>query len=316
MKRLLYITLALILLSSCSGGKKVQNVPQTRKFPVLEVPAMLTDRQEVLSYAGAHFWDAFFSGSGITDTSAVLGVPNADLHGTTAEYLQIVSSLPLAEGRKDIGKFFDKMEHRHAEDTSAHIYLLLTEMMSDYLYGTDSPYRDEDLYCTFVSRMLDSPYTQDNLRTSCEFEKRVCSLNPRESVATDFRFRDIRGRNYSLHGVEADYIVLFFSNPGCHACGQIMESLKASPRLDYLQQSGRLKVVNIYIDRELDKWREYVPNYPSEWITGYDYNFVIRDDSIYNVRAIPSLYLLGPGKRVIFKDAPTEKVLAFLENIN
>ena len=34
---------------------------------------------------------------------------------------------------------------------------------------------------------------------------------------------------------------------------------------------------------------------------------------LYNVRAIPSLYILDKDKRVIMKDAPETKVLAFLK---
>ena len=54
--------------------------------------------------------------------------------------------------------------------------------------------------------------------------------------------------------------------------------------------------------------------YPSGWYNGYDFRRVMNDGSLYYVRAIPSLYLLDAGKRVIMKDAPTERVLAFLEN--
>ena len=73
--------------------------------------------------------------------------------------------------------------------------------------------------------------------------------------------------------------------------------------------------MNIYIDEEVQKWREYLHNYPPEWINGYDYTFSLRDSGSYDIRAIPSLYLLDAGKRVIMKDAPTGRVLDYLETI-
>ena len=65
----------------------------------------------------------------------------------------------------------------------------------------------------------------------------------------------------------------------------------------------------------MQKWREYLPNYPKDWINGYDYTFSLRDSRKYDIRAIPSLYLLDAGKRVIMKDAPTSDVLSYLETI-
>ena len=75
---------------------------------------------------------------------------------------------------------------------------------------------------------------------------------------------------------------------------------------------GRLAIVNIYIDKELEEWREYEPNYPRSWISGYDHNYIISEELLYNVRAIPSLYLLDAEKRVILKDPPCEKAIRYL----
>ena len=109
--------------------------------------------------------------------------------------------------------------------------------------------------------------------------------------------------------------MLFRSNPGCPACKEIIESLTSSERIASLVASGRLAVVNVYIDDELDKWREYASVYPKNWYNGYDQSYLIRSDITYNVRAIPSLYVLDSSKRVQMKDAPVEAVLPYLENL-
>jgi hypothetical protein len=79
--------------------------------------------------------------------------------------------------------------------------------------------------------------------------------------------------------------------------------------------SGALAVLNIYIDEDLQAWREYMPIYPEEWYNGFDPDLVIRTDNLYSVRAIPSLYLLDKDKRVIMKDAPENKLFNYLNNI-
>ena len=55
-----------------------------------------------------------------------------------------------------------------------------------------------------------------------------------------------------------------------------------------------------------------MPLYPEQWYNGFDPDLVIRGETLYNVRAIPSLYLLDHEKRVILKDAPENRVFETL----
>ena len=80
-----------------------------------------------------------------------------------------------------------------------------------------------------------------------------------------------------------------------------------------LVSSGRLQVVDVYIDREIEDWKAHADSYPAAWINGYDHNYAIRRDINYHVRAIPSMYLLSREKSVLLKDAPQEKILRMLE---
>ena len=52
--------------------------------------------------------------------------------------------------------------------------------------------------------------------------------------------------------------------------------------------------------------------YPEHWYNGFDPDLVIRGENLYNVRAIPSLYLLDRNKTVIMKDAPEARVFEWL----
>ena len=55
-------------------------------------------------------------------------------------------------------------------------------------------------------------------------------------------------------------------------------------------------------DEDLEAWRGYAPNMPSEWINAYDPDHALFDYGIYNLAAIPSLYLLDASKTVLAKD--------------
>ena len=106
--------------------------------------------------------------------------------------------------------------------------------------------------------------------------------------------------------------MLFFSNPGCTACKEIMDVLNNDPVISGLIASGTMSVLNIYIDEDLEAWKSYMPIYPDTWYNGFDPDFAIRGEKLYNVRAIPSLYLLDREKTVILKDAPEPKMFDWL----
>ena len=315
--RLISLLVLCALLASCRqpGGKGGPAADQPlRAFPRLEVPALYTDPEERLDYVLDHFWDAFFAGSGRSDETAVLGVAHDEVEKQVATYIQLLEMVPLPQAQQKVRHFFSQVETRHAADTATHVYLLMEEIVVRYLYDPNSPVRSEDLYLPYVEGLASSPYTREAARAGYAWEARMCALCPTGSVAPDFRFTDARGRVHHLHEVRAGTVLLFFSNPGCYACLDIIQSLQALPGLDDWIRRGELAVVNVYIDEDIDAWRAYEPNYPRNWLCGYDPDGLVRSDRLYNIRAIPSLYLLDGDKRVLLKDAPQERVISWLHD--
>jgi hypothetical protein len=86
-------------------------------------------------------------------------------------------------------------------------------------------------------------------------------------------------------------------------CRDITEALKRSQIISDLQQQGRLKVLAIYPDENLDEWHKHLSDMPSEWINGYDRGCRIERENLYNISAIPALYLLDKDKIVLVKDS-------------
>lgn len=322
MKRLLFYTIvvgaAVSLSLSCGHGKgaKNQEVATTRPFPEVTVPSMLSTPEERSSYIAEHFWDAYFAGDGVTDADYVLGVSNKEIAQGVADFVSVLEMIPMSEAQDAVARLFDKIEAAQDErDTSVHVYPLLTQAVATYLYDPNSPLRNDDYYLPFVERLAKSKYTDSTRRSGYEFEARMCRLNPYGSKAPDFMFKDLSGRVWSLYDIEASYTVMFFSNPGCNACRSIIDAIESRPYFDTLIENKKVAVVNIYIDDELDKWREYAPEYPTNWYNGYDYKKVITSDLLYYVRAIPDLYVLDKDKKIIYKDIPVEKMLSFFDNL-
>jgi len=313
--RRISICLAALMAVCACKGKGSSSEEEFRKFPQAQAPAMCDTREAVVDYLLGVWWKGFLVSGYKTDSTHLAGVPNTEVEQALSNYITLLSSADLQKARKSIAQFFSLIEKTHAADSTSHFYPLLTEMVSRYLYDPNSPFRDEDIYEPFARGLSESSMVPEDLRPAFSVEARYCAMNRRGSVAPDFKVKTITGRVFRMYDVKAEYTMLFFSNPGCHACKGIIDEVMGRPYTDGWLESGRLAVMNVYIDEDLKAWREYEHNYPRSWHTGYDPEMIIRGDRLYNVRAIPSLYLLDSEKRVIMKDAPTEKVLAFFDNL-
>lgn len=303
-----------LMLAVVSCAPKAPAPVEYRSFPPVQVPGMYTQQDEIVEYAAAHFWDPYFAKQGVTDSAAILGVRKAELEQAFANYLGMLDRQPLAKAQSNMKALFGKVEACQQQDTSSLFYLRFTEMVEKYLYDPNSPMRNEDLFLPFVEKLAECEFTDTLMRTGYRYQARMCALNQVGSVAPDFKFKDAKDRVHSLHGTKGNYIMLFFSNPGCEACKEMAADIDACPSVSKALDDGTVVLINIYIDQEIDKWREYEPTYPRTWITGYDWQYTIREEQTYDVRAIPSLYLLDSEKKIIMKDAPTERVLRYLDN--
>lgn len=303
-----------LLLSSCGGGA-VSYVPHS--FPVPELPSVFGDGHEAAEYMSEHYWDAYTDTSSVypCDSSMANGVRLNDVEQAFTDWISLLGTMETEKAARLAGDLFSRIETFEKKDTSSNVFEVISGLMEKYLYDPNSPYRDEDIYLPFVSGMASSYIVPESRRAVYGYDAEMCSLNRKGTQASDFIFCDRYGKRHSLYGIEAEYTLLFFSNPGCEACRKITGVLESDPAISSMIADRRLAVVNIYIDEDLDQWLRYADSYPEEWTSGYDPDFVIRTDLLYNVRAIPSLYLLDRSKRVILKDAPENMLFSVLRNI-
>lgn len=307
---------AAVLFAGCAGKKT--SAPQSRPFPLVQVPGVVAAEQDAaVEYAAEHYWDAFTSSKGeyVCDSTLVHGVKKADVEEAFANWLGLSSNLDISRAKKNVSVLYSKADACESADTASNLFETMTGLVEKYLYDPNSPLRNEDLYGVYAKELSLCGRLEQLEREKYAREAALCSLNGIGTPAADFEFSDKRGVTKRLYDIKADYTLLFFSNPGCKACKEIIETLTNVLAVSGLISTGKLAVVNVYIDEDLSAWYEYMPIYPEDWYNGFDPNGVIRADTLYNVRAIPSLYLLDKDKIVLAKDAPQENVFAFLERL-
>lgn len=318
MRRFVSGILAVILVLGCGQGKKNSKpvAPTTRDFPLVEVPVMITEPQERMEWLAAHMWDRFTDTGKLyhSDSLTVNGVLIKDIEAQMGVYASLLQEIPIVTGKSVVSAWYNKLEAFQLAFPESNMLPQLVGITTKYLYDPNSPVRSEDLYLPFVKALSESPLIDPDYRARYAWDARNCALNQTGTIASDFTFIDTAGKRRTLHSVKAQKLLLIFGNPDCTACKEIVETLEGVPQLQSLIDSGYLKVVDIYIDEDIDLWKSKAATYPSKWINGYDPNYIIRGDKLYNIRAVPSVYLLDADKRVLLKDCPTERIFPAILN--
>ena len=292
-------------------GSSGMRASQRYVFTQPEIPRMITDEGQRLRWLAEHYWDnADFKQNCFSDTLSRLS------YKSFGDYLIILQNAFLNPAfnmdwdkvRGMVGAAVGKMAINPAAAEMASL------AASDLLDDPNSMFRSEELYLCVI----------DSVRSHCKLSARVedlfvsrydaVSKNRIGQVAADFSFvTDIpyNGRKFhTMSSVESPLLMILFNNPGCKDCRRVKDYIENSSAFRGALSCGLLKILAIYPDAQLDEWRKEV--YPKEWINGYDHSQSISNEGLYDLRAIPMIYLLDSDKRVILKDAPVELVETYL----
>lgn len=316
MLKKLFIAASVMILSGCGGNKTAERF-KALPFPDVIPPAVMDNPQEIAGYMALHWWDGITdpSRSYPCDSTMVSGVSVGDIEQKMANWTNVLGMVGLPVVEKAMSRLYDRAAACEKKDTASNVFEKFTELVDKYFYDPNSPLRNEDHYSFYAARLAKSSLIEPVMQEKYARQVRLAALNRTGTPATDFRFADKRGRMHSLYGIKSELTLLFFSNPGCAACKEIIDVLNNDPVISQLIADGTMAVLNIYIDEDLEAWRSYMPIYPENWYNGFDPDLVIRGEELYNVRAIPSLYLLDKDKVVIMKDAPEARVFDYLSRL-
>lgn len=310
----LTISASLLLLAGCGTNSKKAEQFRALPFPDVLPPAMVDNPVAMTEYMALHWWDGItdISRSYPCDTLLVSGVRVGDVEQKMANWTNLLGVVDMSVVEKSMVRLYERAAACEKKDTSSNVFETFVGLVDKYLYDPNSPLRNEDYYAFFAARLAGSELVESVMKDKYARQVRLAALNKVGTKAADFKFADKRGRMFSLYEIKSELTLLFFSNPGCTACKEIIDVLNNDPVISGLIADGKMKVLNIYIDEDLDAWRSYMPIYPETWYNGFDPDLVIRGETLYNVRAIPSLYLLDRDKTVLMKDAPESRLFDWL----
>ena len=74
----------------------------------------------------------------------------------------------------------------------------------------------------------------------------------------------------------------------------------------------KLEVLAIYADAEKEIWEKYKDELPGNWKVGYNHSQSVITKGLYDLKAMPTLYLLDKNKKVVLKDKSWEEIERYI----
>ncbi len=189
-----------------------------------------------------------------------------------------------------------------AEQNNATAWFLT--LAEKYLYDPNSPYRNDEQYLLFLQYVATHQLADYTNNPRYQKHYTMVQKNRVGMPAADFPFTTQAGEKGQLYNLQSPYILLFFHDPDCEECQYVKQQLESQHA--HFAQKG-VQVVAVYIDDEVEAWQK--AQYPSSWLSVYAPEIDRQD--LYDIKALPTLYLLDTNKYVLQKDARLDKLLKY-----
>ena len=230
--------------------------------------------------------------------AACNGEPHIEMSKVNEGALQefLTAQYPATEGQVKLDILLDA----YINDSSS--FVESVSYLDKKLGNPNSTYRNEALYSALLSKQIQSSFYDDATKAKLRKKLFLVLQNRPGSPANDFVYVTPSGMQKTMYDLKAKRTLLLFYNPECGACKDMRETLSASTSINAAIADKELEVLAIYTDKDEKIWLDHLAEMPVGWKQGRDETAALHDNSVYDLKAIPSLYLLDEQKNVLLKD--------------
>ena len=306
----LFFTCLCLCASISCGNKNVtmQASPKTEAdtittFTLPSIPTALKAPEARAEYLVCHYWDNI----NFADSNYV---HHTDLmEQAWVNYIDLMQYVSAETSDKAIKSVFKSAEVQKKN------FSYLVELADKYLYDPNSPMHNEELYITTLDAILTSDIFNDAEKIRWQHRRLLAQKNRLGTRAIDFTFTVSTGEHSTLYSLKAPFTLLYINDPSCQACQKILEELKNNELINYMLSQKKVAILSLYPYEDIKLWEEYRDIFPNSWIKGYDAAQTIIGKNLYDLKAMPTLYLLDADKIVLLKDATPAQIIQYLSNI-
>lgn len=265
------------------------------EFPYPQIPTMMTEPQQRATYLLMHYWDN-------VDFNDMKLVANDDfMEQGFVNYLSVLPIVDALTAERSVEAMMKRAE------VNSVAYRKVANIAEKYLFEPNSPMVSDEMYIMFLNQILNTKVLSNVEKARFDHQYKVVMKNRVGSVATDFLYMDVKGEMGSLYKFKAEETLLIFYDPDCDNCAEIIEKLRYNRELNAKIMSGKMRVLAIYAEENVELWKKELPKMPSNWVVGRAVS-KIKPLGLYVLRAMPAIYLLDGDKKVLKKEALPENL--------
>jgi hypothetical protein len=181
------------------------------------------------------------------------------------------------------------------------VFRQTVSFLSEPFSSPNSNYRNQHLYAKILEATINSNWYNAQEKEIARGKLILSQQNNIGSAANDFTYTTPSGEVKRMYALKANFLLLYFNNPECEACKEMKAALSQSAIINQKFKTGELKVLSIYADADKKNWRSHLGDYPKQWLQGIT-DGTLYKSKIYDLSAIPTMYLLDKDKKVLLKD--------------
>lgn len=302
--KLLNLALTIILVIGCSKEQaKPINDQSTYEYKLPEVPLLLTDSAEISKYIALHYWDNY----DFNDTTLIHRSSNCE--ELFVNFIGLLQKEPIDIASRSIKTMMQKAQ------TNSTVFSCFMTLSERYLYNPTSPVRNDEFYIPALEVIVSSKLIDESHKIRPLYQLKMARKNRVGTKATDLNFILPQGKSQRIYEINSMFTLLYFYNPDCHTCREILLKMENSAMLTKLTANKTLKIVAIDTNGDNEEWLKYKTLIPDSWINGWDKSQEINSGNKYDLKASPTFYLLDKNKIIVLKDAQIELIINYLGNI-
>lgn len=268
-------------------------------FPYPEIPIMIISEDEKKEYMASHYWDNVDFADSVVINSKFISQKHL------IDFICLLNEISYSEEniRKGMSAFCRKVSEKKIKCNN------LINNIEEYLYNGNSPLYNEYLFHIYLEEIIQLTDKNDPLLSSYKFKHELISRNNVGTKASDFRFKLPSKKTSSLYttSIKSQYLLLIFYDPECHSYHKTMSEMLSDEILNMAIEMNKITVIAVYTNGNDKIWEENIKEFPSSWIICNDQSY-ITDNALYDLKAMPTIYLLDSNKYVLLKDVTYSEV--------
>lgn len=206
-----------------------------------------------------------------------------------------------------------------AEDAGAEsLWYCMRDMAEDYFHGSNSSFRNDEIYIPILERLVASRYMSESDSTRYGFQLKMMKKNRIGDFATDIDVRIYRmghsehldgqrvevGQKVKLSEVCGDSAFVLFYDPACDHCLHQIEAFRNDEHIISLCKEGSLRMIFINVEpksKHRGDGKKCLERIPEGWIFAKDYKREVVKSQAYYLPFVPQLYVLGKNMKIMKK---------------